>query len=86
MGNWGEEMNHLKCETVRLAPSKMAFGRRTLGRDKNSHPNVQRGNMVWAIGYLLIAAYLLFAHGCHSEADTELSTFISESASATAER
>lgn len=31
---------------------------------------------------LLLAAYFLFAHGCHSHADTELFTTTSESSSA----
>jgi hypothetical protein len=34
------------------------------------------------IACFALFAYLLFAHGCHSEADTELSTSISESSSA----
>jgi hypothetical protein len=39
------------------------------------------------VGYLLLAAYFLFAHGCHGDADTELfTTFTAESSSAAASR
>jgi hypothetical protein len=30
--------------------------------------------LMWFVGVLLIGAYLLFAHGCHADVDTELIT------------
>jgi len=51
----------------------------------NDEPRVlSRG--LWGTILYALAAYLLFAHGCHGTADTDLRIVISESSSATAGR
>jgi len=72
------------CEPAAQARGKT---REPAAQAANSHACAAGSqNRLWALAYALLAAYLIFAHGCHADADTELFTVISESASAEAGR
>jgi hypothetical protein len=58
----------------------------TRTRRANAEAPARRVNWWSLLAGLLLAGYLLFAHGCHGDADTELFALSGESSSAAAGR
>lgn len=81
---------------IRMKKTELAGEPAAQARERKQEPAAQARdsfacaagsqNRLCALAYVLLAAYLIFAHGCHADADTELFTVISESASAEAGR